>query len=944
MNVQEKGGENCSSNIIPSGSRRPSVTAVKALSRSNRAQSETTCARLPTDAEKEVKRLHVTIKEKDKQLRALELALSQKDMKIEEYIHQENRYKNIEREYKRTLSSKSTTDRRYDTLLRQTRSSVDKIAQKEAEKLRRKQLEHQELQEELERIEEASERSIEELTKALSREQEISSCLTNEKEEAVAAIRTQLEAVMAENHELSEQLNQVTIAYEKLEEDLSITEKERDDMISALRISEDKNRDDKDLYLCEITTMSRNHCTQLDAIRQEVAEGDGKYRDCLADYQAANEKCQALNEQLVAVQQQLTQVQEESVVLLCHRDDTITQLRTEFNQLHNDYQTKVTELTEVTGQAEQHRMESEMALSTLREELSGHITEITQLQQVNATMTENLLGIETTSCAQRVELEELQNSRVAWLAQKELLEATIVDLRQSSDSLELQLAKSQSDVMSGNQTCENLASVVSTLQEEICALKLTLATAQQEVIDLEKARGQLQSLNTQVLLKMAGLEESLGEHKAQIVRLKDDMLRVRQEKNNVESDKEQMLQVLRREIVAKEGTWQEHVATLTAEFSAQKHQLDADLLAQTARHDLLTESHRELSVALEKEHTHVARLQSDLEEKVKRIDALESEKAQLVEDKQVLVSELEQRVTEVNDLRVEGEKLVADRLALQSEMAAQKCEFDADLQRITTEKALLVEDLHKSKHECEKVTEALHKAESDMETLSVKEATASNLLKTNEGKYMKRAVASAALRNQLDAAEATIAEQEKQMGSLKAMNATLLQDIKKMELAVETSTTNQSIAQQQSDKIVVELSSVKECKARLERDVQRLTHDLDAANSKISDVFTDKSELGAKLNAALDKVSTLSNSLGIVSAELTAVQCAHGESKVQLQQKIELIGELQKQLKGYEDDMAILQSENYRHLKSALELKESVVALKAQVTDLQDAKHKVSIG
>ncbi|CAE7540146.1 unnamed protein product, partial [Symbiodinium microadriaticum] len=276
-----------------------------------------------------------------------------------------------------------------------------------------------------------------------------------------------------------------------------------------------------------------------------------------------------------------------------------------------------------------------------------------------------------------------------------------------------------------------------------------------------------------------------------------------------------------------------------------------------------------------------------------------------------------------------------------AEITALNCQRRSEVQALNGEKEAVICNLSKAKQEIEKTAAALSTYETQIEELTQKEAAASNLLKTNEVKYMKRAVASAALRNQLDAAESTMAEHEKSIASLTASNAALSQEVKTLQCAAESSISKEASIQHQLDKAYIELSGAKDIKSQLEREVSKLSHDLEAANSKISDVFTDKNELGTKLNTAIDRISQLSVDLNLSTTELASVKVDYEQSKTQLHEKIELIRELSKQLKVQEENMTTLQSENYRHLKSAMELKETVLALRAQVADLMEAKQKL---
>ena len=68
--------------------------------------------KMNSDSDREVKKLTVVLKDKEKQLKQLERTLLLKDSKLEEYVLQEQRYKNIEKEFRKLISSQTTNDKK----------------------------------------------------------------------------------------------------------------------------------------------------------------------------------------------------------------------------------------------------------------------------------------------------------------------------------------------------------------------------------------------------------------------------------------------------------------------------------------------------------------------------------------------------------------------------------------------------------------------------------------------------------------------------------------------------------------------------------------------------------------------------------------------------------------------------------------------------------------
>ena len=181
------------------------------------------------------------------------------------------------------------------------------------------------------------------------------------------------------------------------------------------------------------------------------------------------------------------------------------------------------------------------------------------------------------------------------------------------------------------------------------------------------------------------------------------------------------------------------------------------------------------------------------------------------------------------------------------------------------------------------------------------------------------------------------------MKNLEETNRSLTEQIADLESSVNTISTREASTKEWLNKALAEMSEVKSNFHQLENELVRLTHELEAARSKISDVFTDKSELGNKLSAALDKISSLGNDLNLANTELASAQLALTQSKTKVQENDNEVKELQKQLKDTEDNPSATQSENYRHLKGSMELEEIVTALKVQISDLTESKQKVHI-
>jgi hypothetical protein len=110
------------------------------------------------DADKtEVRKLKMTMAEKDKQLSFLEQQLLLSQAQVEELLAGSEKHKRQEREAKKDLSSKETHLRRQTVALKHSDDKLQRFLMKENDKIRRSKMERQELEAELERVEEEHE-------------------------------------------------------------------------------------------------------------------------------------------------------------------------------------------------------------------------------------------------------------------------------------------------------------------------------------------------------------------------------------------------------------------------------------------------------------------------------------------------------------------------------------------------------------------------------------------------------------------------------------------------------------------------------------------------------------------------------------------------------------------------------------------------------------------
>ena len=106
------------------------------------------------DYQREIKKLKVHLKDKDKQVQVAHRNMQLMQSKIDEYEFQIMRYRFKEKEALRKLSAKETAEKRNKVALKQINDQLERVSKKEENRIRRLNLERKELLDELEKIEE----------------------------------------------------------------------------------------------------------------------------------------------------------------------------------------------------------------------------------------------------------------------------------------------------------------------------------------------------------------------------------------------------------------------------------------------------------------------------------------------------------------------------------------------------------------------------------------------------------------------------------------------------------------------------------------------------------------------------------------------------------------------------------------------------------------------
>jgi hypothetical protein len=186
--------------ISPAGTmKRKSLETIK---QTTPIVARRTSSLIAPDADKtEVRKLKMTMTEKDKQLSFLEQQLLISQAHVEELLAGSEKHKRQEREAKKNLSSKETHLRRQAVALKHSDDKLQRFLTKENDKIRRSKMERQELEAELERLEDEHE---DQTSKNLAEIKNLEDLVICMKEESSALLAIEIEDMTKKTREMDE--------------------------------------------------------------------------------------------------------------------------------------------------------------------------------------------------------------------------------------------------------------------------------------------------------------------------------------------------------------------------------------------------------------------------------------------------------------------------------------------------------------------------------------------------------------------------------------------------------------------------------------------------------------------------------------------------------------------------------------------------------------------
>jgi chromosome segregation ATPase len=431
-----------------------------------------------SDPEREMKKLTVLLKEKDKQMKALERTLSLKEMKLEECLRNEQKLRHNENEFFKLISSQSTTERRQDVIIRQGTSVIEKIAQ--------------ELQEELERIEESYERQVQEMNQQLFvKQEELRTQQTTFDGQLLIKKEILNQQFLKEQESFKKQLHTKQEMVKELERQLTQSQLDLENTVEILSSLED----DCQSYEMKISELNQKN-SQLTHFLTETREDAEKEIETLKEeMRIAMEERQV---ELAALRAKLTVTEEQ--LQRSQQQETLPRETTTLSQIN------LQQVIEEKDPLERSFSESIDQVHVLRRDLLSSQSEIQDMTSQLEERKEIIHRLHLTNDTLATSLDQLQRTSSSTIKTlQEELQAT----RDEIVSLHSMLKRSDELITETKMTLDLSEEKVTTLTEEVsdsCCHRITILSD-----DLSTLRGSLESTELTLIETQATLTQVISE-------------------------------------------------------------------------------------------------------------------------------------------------------------------------------------------------------------------------------------------------------------------------------------------------------------------------------------------------------------------------------------------------------------------------------------------------
>ena len=612
-------------------------------------------------------------------MKFLTLKLAQTESKLSEANIIFEKSKNIEKQAKQVLSSKSTRERRQSTMLRQAETKIQSLAKKEEDRVRRRELKHHQLQDELERIEEAYEKQVYllkqhlndatqklesasefhqqesqtkcmELSELAHKNEHLSSdlnatraeldCMRSEMDKLANALETSEEALV--DSQIKEAAHEK--ALQQLQDDMNgimIKAKEAD----VLVISE------REAHADHIGALEKENAAKLEAVKVELGMCNERIRTTLDLKKAAEKELEEKNSSLEEKNAELLKSNSEKDDTINTLESSLGQSKLQCNILQEKYDRSIAEYDEV----KQNHRSTELILAESKELCTRMESENAALTFANDDLHNKCISLEssletsTTSLSTATSelnmskhevkdlLKELKAFKInhekdisALEAQIQCKNASHAKLKDEFDHLLEDCGAAKSALEASTRNIAELksemskkatinSSLIDTLKGSIKSLEFSLINEKDENIE------KVNALNDQIAIQNSMYESNLKDLHAEISLMESKQLRLKEELRMVQEENVELKAI--------------NSAQKTAIISSKEDLQNAltDLSSQESANQILQEK----SDDLEKQ---IQATRSALDESKQNVTLLESEMSKRASVNTALIDTLRNKI------------------------------------------------------------------------------------------------------------------------------------------------------------------------------------------------------------------------------------------------------------------------------------------------------------
>ncbi|XP_065198114.1 centromere protein F-like isoform X2 [Sycon ciliatum] len=740
--------------------------------------------------------------------------------------------------------------------------------------------------------------------------------------------RQQVAMLMQDNAEQSATISQLQDNTCKLEEVLQEKEQAHDKAISSIEEAASAKESELQqhverlsLDLAEMQTTSRSASDELSTSQELVAE----LRQSLTVVEQGKNDCQ---DQICSLVADVSQKNEELEQLATQH----TALTQQMGSAHDRIGHQEQDIAMYTGQLQ----ESQKECKRLEEKLECMLQSESAAQQQSDKLREEMSTISNTLAAAEASRQELAEVFEQSLADKQQLSE---ELAQARDTLNTTHAGMTADLSSSQDFIKRLQSQ---LQESVSDMQVAEDAWQLERQGMADRLAEVQKVRTDLLEQHSAMTET-------IVALKDDVANV---KSNAEQSRSEAVCLGEQLAAAKQEL--EALQEDREKYSDQRSRMESTLAQEQELTSLAQEQCSMLSKKCEEYAEEVAALKEKLEcgqpELQQALSGINSAMV-LLESERERVTILEQ---EDSDRSAQISQLRDDISVLEKTLAEQRQVHDGALSSIQETASAKESELHQQvgtlsselsemQKSVTSVSEKLSTSEGFMaelrQSLTVVErekedcqnqiySLVADVSQKNE-EVEQLTAKQTALTHQLDSAHDRIGHQEHDIAMYTGQLQESQQECKRLKEKLECMLQSESAAQQQSDKLREEMSTISNTLAAAE-----------ASRQELAEVFeqslADKQQLSEELAQARD---TLNTTQAGMTADLSSSQDFIKRLQSQLQESVsdmqvaEDAWQLERQ--GMADRLAEVQKVRTDLLEQHSAMTETIVALKDDVANVK---------